>query len=157
MLEQILRLIKDYFIREVWSGNFVISEGMVSDIDFLKEGQYFKIYGSDLNDGVYQYPAKNLHDEEFKGEIWALSIPKEVLDIAKDVDDWVAKYSDVMYSPYSSESFGGYSYSKAQGYTSTGGGMLSTWESVFASRLNQWRKVRYESAIRRNEYVRNAE
>ena len=41
MLEQILRSIKDYFIKEVWSGHFYIVDGNLSDVDFLKEGQYF--------------------------------------------------------------------------------------------------------------------
>ena len=44
-------------------------------------------------------------------------------------------------SPFSSESFGGYSYSKAQGYAGEGGGMLNTWQAIFASRLAPWRKI----------------
>lgn len=158
MLEQILRSIKNYFIKEVWSGTFVISGGNLSDVDFLKEGQYFKIYGSDLNDGVYEYPAATLRDEEFTGEVWVLKVPQEIVDIANEKAAWIEANADVLNSPYASESFGGYAYSKtaaAYGSSANGGGVTSG--TVFDEKLKQWRKIRYESAIRRYDYVRNAE
>ena len=37
----------------IHAGNFRIRDGKISDIDFLKENQYFRIAGSDMNDGVY--------------------------------------------------------------------------------------------------------
>ena len=40
-------------------------------------------------------------------------------------------------SPYTSESFGDYSYTKATGES----GAPLTWRDVFASRLNAWRKL----------------
>jgi glycosyltransferase involved in cell wall biosynthesis len=53
-----------------------------------------------------------------------------------DVDE----YADKLNSPYSSESFGGYSYSKASG-TDNHGNDVTSWQSKFASRLNHWRKI----------------
>lgn len=157
MLEQILREIKNYFIREVWSGNFSIESGAL-DVDFLLDGQYFKIQGSIFNDGVYQYPASDLKDEEFEGEIWALAVPPSVISLAEEVTDWNTANDAVIKSPYTSESFGGYSYSKASS-SSRGNGESAgvTWKSVFADKLNEWRKIRYESAIRRYDYMRNSE
>ena len=157
MLEQVLRELKNYFITEVWVGNFSIEDKSLVDIDFLKENQYYRISGSLFNDGIHKYPSDELVDEDFNGEIWALAIPNAVISLVDDINAWMKKYGDVMNSPYDSESFGGYSYSKAQGFASTGGGMLSSWQSIFARRLNQWRKVRYEPSIRRNDYVRNTE
>lgn len=152
MLEQILRSIKDYFIKEVWAGIFVISDGNLSGVDFLKTGQYFKICGSDLNDGVYMYPATGMKDETFKGEVWALSIPPDIVSLASEVSAWQTANADVIMSPFSSESFGGYSYSKATAKSGSEGSGSVTWETVFADRLNVWRKIRYETDIVRKEW-----
>lgn len=143
MLEQILDFIHNYFIKEVYRGKFKISNGSLLDIDFLQEGQYFKIVGSIFNDGVHKYLSADasLIDEEFVGDIWAMAVPPAVIALADEITDWVDKYGDIMNSPYQSESFGGYSYSKAQGYASAGGEILSSWQAVFGSRLNHWRKI----------------
>lgn len=141
MLEQVLDYIHNYFVKEVYRGKFKIESGSIT-LDFLQTDQYFKIVGSVFNDGVHKYPVSDLHDEEFTGEVWAMSVPPAVIDIVKEVEDWVNKYGDVMDSPYASESFGGYTYTKAQGYKSNaGGGMLSSWQATFGSRLNHWRKI----------------
>ena len=53
-----------------------------------------------------------LDDEEFTGAVWALGIPKAVIQLADDIDAWRAKYESVnsqAMSPFQSESFGGYS------------------------------------------------
>lgn len=152
MLEQILRSIKDYFIKEVWAGVFVISGGNLSGVDFLKTGQYFKIHGSDLNDGVYMYPATGLKAETFTGEVWALSVPPDIVSLASEVSAWQTANADVIRSPFSSESFGGYSYSKATATRGSGVSDSVTWQSVFADRLNVWRKIRYETDIVRKEW-----
>lgn len=152
MLEQILRLIKNYFIKVVYFGTFTIADGVLQDVDFVKDGQYFKIYKSDLNDGVYKWPKSGLMDEVFDGEIWALSVPKEILTLAEEIEAWMAKYGDIAQSPYSSESFGGYSYSKASGNANSGNSIASSWETAFSSRLSQWRKMRYENKIPRKKY-----
>jgi hypothetical protein len=68
-----------------------------------------------------------------------MAIPKDFLALAKEIEDWQAKYGDVLNSPYTSESFGGYSYSKASG--KNGGGAV-TWQDAFATRLNLYRRIR---------------
>lgn len=140
MLEQILDFIHNYFVKEIYRGSFKI-ESKILNVDFLKEGQYFKIIGSVFNDGVHLYSANlELVDEEFKGEVWAMAVPPAVIQLSNDINAYVEEYSEKLNSPYQSESFGGYSYSKASG-TDSHGNELSSWQSKFASRLNHWRKI----------------
>jgi len=107
----------------------------------LQDGQYFRIVGSVFNDGVYQYPATGLTDETFDGAIWAMAIPSEVIALASDIEAWKEKYQSIdspAMSPYNSESFGGYSYSKSSGGSDD---LSGTWQGAFADRLNHWRKI----------------
>ena len=133
MLETILEHIHNYFVRYVNRGGFTISSGAL-DVDFLLPGQYFRICGSILNDGVYQYPVSELQDETFTGEIWALAIPRPVLELAAEIGSWVEQNPN---TGKTSESFGGYSYSKATGKD----GAPVSWTDVFRARLNPWRKL----------------
>ncbi|MBR0090230.1 MAG: hypothetical protein IJP92_00810 [Lachnospiraceae bacterium] len=119
------------------------SQGLVE----LQEGQYFRIVGSVFNDGVYQYPTNSLHNETFDGAIWAMAIPQEVIALSKEIDEWVEKYGkadSAAMSPFQSESFGGYSYSKGSRARSSDGNGTSdpnTWQSAFSDRLKLWRKA----------------
>ena len=155
MLEQILRELKNYFIREVWVGDFKISSGTI-DVDFLKENQYFKIAGSIFNDGVYKYPVSDLQDEEFTGEIWAMAVPPAVIALSEEVEQWCTDNAELLKSPYMSESFGGYSYSRGSGSGASGATVPAGWKDMFASRMNEWKKVRYEFVIKRNDYVQDS-
>ena len=141
MLEQILDHIHNYFIKDVYRGEYEIAANTIN-LPFLVDGQYFKIVGSIFNDGLHEYPAFNLHDETFEGEIWALAIPNAVINLSREVDDWIEKYGEQAASPYQSESFGGYSYSKKSlGNQSSNRGDAFNWQDVFKSRLNHWRKI----------------
>lgn len=139
MLEQILDFIHNYFIKEVYRGKFKIESGVLN-VDFLLENQYFKIKGSIFNDGLHKYSHDALEDEEFEGEVWALAIPWAVISLAEEITAYQEKYADKLDSPYQSESFGGYSYSKSSG-TDSKGNDVTSWQSKFASRLNHWRKI----------------
>ena len=70
-----------------------------------------------------------------------LAVPRAVIDLADQISEWVADNSDVLDSPYQSESFGGYSYTKASGSTSSDGSSLSGWEAQFRGDLDPWRKM----------------
>ena len=101
-----------------------------------------RIVGSVFNDGVHQYPAEDLKDETFDGAIWAMAIPPRVIALLGQMNEWEAKYGDVVNSPYSSESFGGYSYTKGSGSGTSGSGSSGDGIfAVFADELNRWRKV----------------
>ena len=139
MLEQVLMNIRNWFTVEggIHSGTFSIKDGGIT-LPFLADGQYFRIIGSVFNDGLHQYPATDLVDEEFSGVILALAIPPAVVDLADEIQKWQEKNGEVASSPFSSESFGGYSYSKAT--DSVSGGAV-TWQSAFKQQLSAWRKI----------------
>ena len=137
MLTEICAEIRNYF--EVPNGRhfgtFTISGGSITPLDFLQEGQYFRIVGSVFNDGVYQYPAE-LKDEVFEGAVWAMALPPSIIALAAEIKAY--NESDAgKPSPFTAESFGGYSYTKA---TDANGAPIG-WQKAFASRLNKWRKL----------------
>lgn len=138
MLEQILRHLNNWFPVDIHEGSFAVEEGSIA-LPFLQNGQYFRIVGSLFSDGLHQYPASGLTDETFSGAVWALAVPKGVLALSDEITAWQDKNADAAASPFLSESFGGYSYSKGAA-NSTGSGTV-TWQSVFKSRLNDWRRM----------------
>lgn len=144
MLDRICAHLHNYFTapEDIHSGTFTIQDGAI-ELDFLIENQYFRIVGSALNDGVYQYPAEGLLDETFEGEIWAMKVPRAVVKIAEEIEAWNAKYAAAMASPLSSESvIGVYSYTKNAGTVNGGAGDADAWQGVFKHALNEWRKLR---------------
>lgn len=144
MLGSLLKELNNWFDVERHFGTFTIQDGSLTDAVGLQEGQYFRIVGSIFNDGIYQHPADGLTDEVFEGAIWAMAIPAEVIALSDRIDDWQKKYGgndSVNMSPYTSESFGGYSYSKAGGGTAGDGSKAGTWQGAFANELKKYRKV----------------
>lgn len=143
MLTELCQELHNWFEREKRSGSFRIANGML-EANFLLPGQYFRVMGSLFNDGVHQYGKDFLNDEDFTGSVWSLAIPEAVIKLSEDIDVWRAKYeapdSSAM-SPYMSESFGGYSYSKGSAISGTGTGGATSWRTSFASRMNAWRKI----------------
>ena len=136
MIGELLHEIRNYFDKSRYFGTFRIVDGspILDDIP-IQNGQYIRICGSVFNDGVYQYPTNDLIDEEWSGAVWLLAIPKDVLDLSDEIDAWKDKHGAT--GPYASESFAGYSYTKA---TSKNGGAY-TWKDEFGSQLNRWRKI----------------
>ena len=115
---------------------YTISGGSIAPLDFLQEGQYFRIIGSVFNDGVHQYPASDLTDEVFDGAVWAMAVPPSVIALTAEIEEY-NKSDAGKASPYISENFGGYGYTKATGSN----GKVLTWKSVFADALNRYRKL----------------
>ena len=140
MLGEICKELNNWFDTKRIFGEFTISDGVLQDVDIL-DGQYYRIVGSVLNDGVYQFNNPYLHppkDETFNGAVWLMSVPLDVLNLDTEITAWVEKYSEAENSPYQSESFGGYSYSKASGSNGENG---ASWQSVFQPKLRNWRKL----------------
>ena len=139
MLEQVLMHLNNWFLVPggIHEGTYTIEDGGIT-LPFLANGQYFRICGSVFNDGLHQYPEGDLKTETFDGTVWALAIPQAVIDLAAEIEEWEKKNGEAAYGIYQSESFGGYSYTKATD-AQTGGSV--TWQSAFRSRLNQWRKI----------------
>lgn len=140
-LTELCAHLRNWFVRSDADrrvGTFEIAGGTI-DLPWLADGQYFRIIGSVFNDGVWQYPTSELTDEVFDGAVWAMAVPLDVVNLANEIMAWEAKYADAVQSPYKSESFGGYTYTKEDTGGATGGGL--SWTRVFRSRLNRWRKL----------------
>lgn len=141
--------LKDYInYTDIYTGDFSISNhSFVSPSFTLKAGQYFRIKGSDLNDGVYCNDEDSiglLQDEDFKGEIWLMSVPRAFIALCNDVSAWRIKNESLdsaNMSVFQSETVQGvYSYTKGNG---NGGGGSASWKdvSVFKSRFNPYRRT----------------
>lgn len=148
MLTEICDYLKNWFDSDQpkYYGTFTIENGAIvwESNDEPQTGQYYRIIGSVFNDGVWKYGTDTLTDEEpFDGAVWLMAVPKDLISLAKDISDWLTKYGGVdsaSMSPYQSESFGGYSYSKG-GSSEESGTSSGSWQSVFASRLRRWKKI----------------
>ena len=149
MLNEILAYLKNYFVIDKLYGDFVIKDGFITYADGetipIKNRQYVRIVGSVLNDGVYCHyddtPINFTENEAFNGAVWRLAIPQDILSLESDIVAWRGKYEHIdapTMSPYQSESFGGYSYSKQ---TPTNGSNGSSWLAVFGDRLRRYRKI----------------
>ena len=138
MLTEICAELRNWFVVPdgVHIQTYTISGGSIAPLDFLQDGQYFRIIGSVFNDGVHQYPASDLKDEVFHGAVWSMAVPPAVIDLAAEIEEY-NKSDAGKASPYISENFGGYGYTKATGSN----GKVLTWKSVFADALNRYRKL----------------
>lgn len=139
MLEQVLRHLNNWFLVDIHEGTFTVENGSIT-LPFLQTNQYFRICGSVFNDGLHRYQASDLTDETFTGTVWALAVPKAVVSLAEDIAAWQEKNGEAAASPYQSESFGGYSYTKRSAGSDSG--TLNGWQDAFRGRLNNWRKLK---------------
>ena len=142
MLYELCLELNNFFEYARYVGEVVIENGNV-ETELLENDQYFRIVGSVFNDGVYKYPQTELIDETYHGGLWAMAVPKEVIALSDKIDAWKNKYMNadsVAMSPYQSESFGGYSYTKA--YGNTVGSTNTSWQNTFRDELNRWRKLK---------------
>ena len=140
MLTEICSALKNWFEPHDGSGRhfgtFQIKNGTLAPLDFLQNGQYFRIVGSVFNDGVHQYPGTDLIDEVFDGAVWEMCPPPAFLSLAAEIKAYMQ--SDAAKpSPYISESIGGYNYQKAWDKN----GVQIGWQTIFSQRLRPWRKL----------------
>ena len=152
MLTEICAEIRNYFTyeRDKHFGDWAIVDGAVTPL-FDISTDYIRIIGSHKNDGVHKRSQEtglfNLVDEDtFHGAIWVMSPPSEFLALVSEISEWQSKNGGIdsqAMSPFNSESFGGYSYSKSGGNSSGGsssGG--ASWLAAYAPRLNIYRRIR---------------
>lgn len=147
-LERVLSHIHNWFVRESWTvGGCEIESGELpaSVTSKMLDGQWFRIEGSYMNDGLHQNPASDLTDETFDGRISLLAIPKALIEVVDEISDWIDDTAqadrEARRGPFQSESFGGYTYSlKADSRSNSASGGLSGWQAAFRSDLNPWRK-----------------
>lgn len=156
MLTQICQFLRNWFNEDsahnrlsYWSGTFTISGGKLQGFeDKLKDGQYFRIIDSDLNDGVHN-TADALKDETFTGTIQSMRIPPDIIQLAEDIAAWleIKDIQKAIISPYQSESFGSGNYSytlKSTDVQPADGNTIGiSWQNQkqFYDRLAPWRKI----------------
>ena len=140
MLTQVCQYLRNWFVRDKYFGNFKIENGVLTYADGtalpLLNGQYFRIVGSILNDGVYQ-TGEALADEEFNGAVWSMAIPRDFLALVDEISAWCASYAEDINSPYTSQTVGDWTRTLKSG---SGAGTI-TWQTQFDARLSPWRKI----------------
>ena len=155
MLFEVCHFLRNYFERDRYVGEFSIVNGQLTGqyFDGMSNGEmdldgvsYIRIINSRKNDGIWKLPVvgNELQDEVFDGGVWTMYVPAAVLSVIDEITSWQQKYGGAdgaLNSPYASESFGGYSYTKAAGGSADGNGGGTSWKDVFGSRLWQWRKL----------------
>lgn len=153
MLTEVCDYVHNYFESGVaYNDTYEIADGSINLDSILKDGQRFKLCGSAMNDGIYTYfHGGEVYDDDgtklvamasetFTGSIVPMNVPVLFTNMVKDIKEWQERNQAIIESPYQSESFGGYSYTKANASGSGGSGLLS-WKSVFGSKLNAYRKI----------------
>ena len=128
--------LRNYFETKKRFDTFTISGGSISPSNFLRDGQYYRIVGSVFNDGVHRHPAHDLTDETFDGAVWAMAVPSAVVELLQKIQEFETATANAP-TAYISESFGGYTYTKATDEN----GLPAGWRSVFRGELNKWRKL----------------
>lgn len=139
---EFFQFLKNWFETDRVFGDFRIAENgeittISGDVDMaalLSSDQFVRVIGSKFNDGVTRYPLTRRKAETFSGAVWCMAVPPDVLAIADEIAAYCEKNKDTLNSPFASESFGGYSYSR-------GSGADSDWRNQFAARLAPWRKL----------------
>lgn len=143
MLTELLQYLRNWFVKTKYTGDFVIEDGKIrmaysGGMMTLLPGQYVRIIGSAMNDGVWMYPSGALTDEAFSGAVWGLAVPPAVAALADEISEWQSKYGTAVASPYNSESYSRGSYSRSK---ASAGDTAYTWKTAFADRLSAWRKI----------------
>lgn len=154
MLTELCQYLKNWFELDKISGKVTITDGNITVVSdsllfggtypTILPGQYIHIEGSVFNNGVFMYGEDQLTNEIFEGTVWLMGVPQAIIDLDAEITEWRKKYEAVgspAMSPFNSESFKGYSYSK--GTVSSGAGAESAlgWQNVFGPRLAPWRKI----------------
>lgn len=146
MIDEICAEIRNYFSPpdDRYIGNFSVVNGVIfPSLSFPTD--YIRIVGSRKNDGVHKVSENDLIDEgEFHGAVWVMTPPQAFLKLVAEITAWQDKYGgvdSVAMSPYNSESFGGYSYSKSGSGYGSGSSAVVDWRSAFAGRLNLYRRM----------------
>lgn len=140
MLEKVLTYIHNWFEVAVVRSEWSIEDGAL-ELSHVQEGQYYRIVGSVFNDGLHKHPAEDLQDESFTGAVWALAIPKALLELTEEIEGWVEQYGAAAESPFNSESFENYSYSKGAAASANNGSPANGWQEHFEARLIPYRKL----------------
>lgn len=141
-MEDLLLTCNNFFYRFKEFGEYSIKNNKIQVRGKYIAGQYIRIIGSFLNDGVFKVKSvigneielENMNDEEFEGYICSLAIPNSFIELNQKIKEYKSKEKN---NGIVSESFGNYSYSKA---TNSSGNPI-TWQDVFTNELRQYKQM----------------
>lgn len=146
MLAEVCGYLNNYFDVKRYTGKIRIQNGVVycdSKEIAMSQGQHFTLLRKNFVLGVYEYGKDTLDDkDEFEGRVWIMDIPADFMSLVTEISAWQTKYGaagSASMSPFNSESFGGYSYTK--GSTSGSAGTAACWQDAYGSRLARYKKV----------------
>lgn len=152
MLEELLTYLNNWFVVCRYRGVVTMKgDRLTAPTAFVNKwaqpGDYFRIRGSGSNDGFYQQPKTEEEATEeaesefetFPALVEALLIPAQLVQLAKEMEEWRAKNGAASAGPYASESFGGYSYTRA---TKSDGSVWSVYDA-FADRLAPYQHMNF--------------
>lgn len=142
MLDKILKYLNNSFYKTCEGDTFTIMDNKIIVNGKYIVGQYIKIQGSLLNDGIYkvvnvadnEITIEGANTEEFVGVIYGLAIPKDIINLETKIKEYMATNKN---NSIVSESFGNYSYTKGTNKN----GNVATWKDVFAEDLKPYRKI----------------
>lgn len=141
---------RNFFLVNVVQGTHETSENSIALTHEPLVGQYIRLKGSVLNDGVYKITTITkdaetgrylceiigAQKEKFKGEVWLLAVPQTFVELSQRVKSFQELQSkDKSAGTVQSESFTGYSYSMA-----TGKNGVITWKEKFSNELNSYKR-----------------
>lgn len=151
-MQKILDYLHNYFYTFGEKGLFNIVDNQITVKGKYIQGQYIKLEGSIMNDSVYKVisysenkiTVEGAINEEFKGIIYSLAVPKELIELETKIKEYEANKtkSDII-----SESFGNYSYSRA----TNSNGDIADWKDVFKTDLKPYRAM--VDSKRRVKYI----
>lgn len=139
MLE-VMKKCNNFFYYSIEGGKHIIANGRLKVRGKYLVGQYILIENSILNDGLYLIKSiseegleiEGVVDEEFEGVIWGLKVPRDFVELCKKITEYDISNNG---KEYVSESFEGYSYTRA-----TVNGRLMTGIQFYSNLLNNYRK-----------------
>ncbi len=145
---EVMRHLNNYFECGYREQVYIIMNNALQPDDLLVEGAWVAIDGSVFHDGVYKLGPGNtliglpegLPDETFAGRVWFLRPPPAFLSLCGEIASFDEK---TPLSALTSESFGNYSRSFAQGAN----GAALGWEGVYGERLRPWRRMYTEVGV----------
>lgn len=151
-IELLMQECNNYFYKTYEYDIFKIENGVISSEGMYNVGQYIKIEGSTLNNGVYKIESmagnkiniKGLDNELFEGVIFGLAVPDNFINLMETINKHIntlPKNANEV-----SESFNNYSITVATGSK----GQPLQWQTIFSENINPFRQI-YDNRRRTKE------
>ena len=149
MLEEIFDYLKNDFRYKRIEGDMHVTSGRLELPGGVEPapGQFVRIFGSIYNNGVHVYDDDTLTDESWWGTVWLLAVPSDLVELAgriradreaqRAAEDAARESGAASVGPLKSESFDGYSYTRA----TRADGSLMDWRDTYRGELARWRKL----------------